>query len=262
MEFASNAITVWFFPRGSIPSDISSASPNPAGWAKPLAQFQGGCNIPQYFNSQQIVFDLTFCGQWAGAVWGSSSCSSLASTCNAYVQNNPSAFKSAYWSVNSLRVYQNNGAVSNVATSGWTTSSTSATSSGFVTTTSTSVHSSSSASTTSSVSISASPIINHSTTIVGAGNSTTGEGPTATGSHIIGSALTTSQAGLSTPAPAPTTSIAPSVSATSTSTATDEEGRTWTWYWQHGAPTHAPTQTQNAKRQLGRYQRREMDEQH
>ena len=55
------------------------------------------------------VFDTTFCGSWAGAVWESSSCASLAPTCNAYVQNNPSAFENAYWSVNSLRVYQDSG---------------------------------------------------------------------------------------------------------------------------------------------------------
>ncbi|KAK0845643.1 hypothetical protein LTS02_015226 [Friedmanniomyces endolithicus] len=105
-NYDSSAISIYFFPRGSIPSDISSGSPNPSSWGKPLAQFQGGCDIASKINDQQIVFDLTFCGDWAGDVWSSdSTCSSKASTCNDYVQNNPAAFKDAYWSINSLKVY-------------------------------------------------------------------------------------------------------------------------------------------------------------
>ncbi|KAK1057884.1 hypothetical protein LTR74_013798 [Friedmanniomyces endolithicus] len=96
-NYDSSAISIYFFPRGSIPSDISSGSPNPSNWGKPLAQFQGGCDIASKINDQQIVFDLTFCGDWAGDVWSSdSTCSSKASTCNDYVQNNPAAFKDAY----------------------------------------------------------------------------------------------------------------------------------------------------------------------
>ncbi|OCK93757.1 glycoside hydrolase family 16 protein [Cenococcum geophilum 1.58] len=106
----SNAITIYFFPRGTIPSDIASGSPNPSGWGTPAAVFKGGCDISSKFKSQQIVFDTTFCGDWAGAVWSSGSCASKASTCNAFVENNPSAFANAYWSINSLKVYQESSA--------------------------------------------------------------------------------------------------------------------------------------------------------
>ena len=105
MEWTDEAISVWFFPRGSVPSDISSGSPKPQYWGTPMSQFQGCCDIPEFFENQQLVFDLTYCGDWAGNVWGSSSCSSLASTCSSYVANNPTAFKNAYWTINSLRVY-------------------------------------------------------------------------------------------------------------------------------------------------------------
>ncbi|TKA82877.1 hypothetical protein B0A55_00955 [Friedmanniomyces simplex] len=105
-NYDSSAISVYFFPRGSIPSDITSGSPDPSSWGQPLAQFQGGCDIASKINDQQIVFDLAFCGDWAGEVWSSdSTCSAKASTCNDYVQNNPAAFTDAYWSINSLRVY-------------------------------------------------------------------------------------------------------------------------------------------------------------
>ena len=106
-QWTTSAISIFFFPRGSIPSDITNGAPNPTGWGKPVAQFQGACNIGSTFLDQQIVFDTTFCGDWAGAVWASNpTCSAKASTCAAYVQNNPGAFANAYWSVNSLKVYQ------------------------------------------------------------------------------------------------------------------------------------------------------------
>ncbi|KAK4897057.1 hypothetical protein LTR49_028056 [Elasticomyces elasticus] len=105
-EWTDSAISVFFFPRGSIPSDITDGSPDPSGWGMPLAQFQGGCDIGSTFTNQQIVFDITFCGSWASKVWSSGSCSSRADTCEDYVQNNPGAFADAYWSVNALQVYQ------------------------------------------------------------------------------------------------------------------------------------------------------------
>nr|ANC68156.1 endo-beta-1,3-1,4-glucanase [Evansstolkia leycettana] len=106
-EWTSNGISIWFFPRGSIPADISSGSPDPSTWGTPAASFGGsGCDIDSHFGAQQIVFDTTFCGDWAGNVWSSGSCASLAGTCQDYVANNPSAFAEAYWYVNSLKVYQ------------------------------------------------------------------------------------------------------------------------------------------------------------
>lgn len=109
-EWTSSEISIWFFPRSSIPSDISSGNPVPSNWGQPLSQFQGGCDIDSYFQNQQIVFDTTFCGDWAGNVWGqSSTCSAKASSCQAFVGENPEAFSDAYWSVNSLQVFQNNG---------------------------------------------------------------------------------------------------------------------------------------------------------
>lgn len=114
-EWTSDAISIWFFPRGSIPGDITSGNPNPSGWGTPTAKFQGNCNIDAHFGPQQIIFDTTFCGDWAGNVWSSGSCSALASDCNTYVANNPSAFRDAYWTVNSLKVYQSS---SNAAAAG------------------------------------------------------------------------------------------------------------------------------------------------
>ena len=106
MEWTSEAISVYFFQRGSVPSDISSGSPNPDGWGQPIAQFQGSCDIPSFFSDNQLVFDNTFCGDWAGATWGSSGCASdQYPTCESFVANNPSAFQESFWQINGLKVY-------------------------------------------------------------------------------------------------------------------------------------------------------------
>jgi Glycosyl hydrolases family 16 len=109
VEWSKSAISIWHFPRGSVPQDITSGShsPSPSGWGTPAAAFSAqNCDLSARFQPQQIVFDTTFCGDWAGKVWNTSpTCSKLASTCEAYVSNNPDAFKTAYWEINSLRVF-------------------------------------------------------------------------------------------------------------------------------------------------------------
>ncbi|KAG4437287.1 hypothetical protein IFR05_007225 [Cadophora sp. M221] len=108
MQWESSGIYVWFFPRGNIPADITNGRPDTRNWGTPVVAFNGGsgCNIDSYFKNQNIIFDTTFCGDWAGAgaVWGSSSCSRFGS-CQSYVGANPTAFAPAYWSINSVKVY-------------------------------------------------------------------------------------------------------------------------------------------------------------
>lgn len=113
-EWSSDAISVWFFPRSSIPGDIASESPEPSSWGTPQAKFlsgDGGCDIDSHFQNNNLVFDTTFCGDWAGSVWDQNDeCTALAPSCEDYVANNPGDFAESYWSVNSVKVYQNTGA--------------------------------------------------------------------------------------------------------------------------------------------------------
>ncbi|RMZ79645.1 hypothetical protein DV738_g3139, partial [Chaetothyriales sp. CBS 135597] len=107
-EWTSQFIKIWFFPRGNIPSDIASGNPQPqASWGEPRSVFQDGLSLDDHFNNLQIVFDNTFCGDWAGQVWNETEgCRALAPTCEDYVTNNPQAFTEAYWAVNALQVFQ------------------------------------------------------------------------------------------------------------------------------------------------------------
>ncbi|KAI1845247.1 hypothetical protein JX265_005402 [Neoarthrinium moseri] len=111
VEWTSNAISLWFFPRTNIPADITAGNPNPAKWGAATGSFSGsGCDIDKHFNGHQIVFNTDFCGDWAGQVWSTdSTCSSLASTCASYVAANPGDFKEAFWLINSVKVFSPNG---------------------------------------------------------------------------------------------------------------------------------------------------------
>lgn len=107
--WSTSSIDIYFFPRGSVPSDIGSGKPDPSSWGTPAAQYEGSCDISSHFQSQQIVFDVTFCGGWGSPDFSSGSCASKASSCQDYVSANPDAFKDVYWHVNALKVYDNGG---------------------------------------------------------------------------------------------------------------------------------------------------------
>ena len=108
MEWTESRIAVWFFPRYRIPQDITSGTPNPEWWGEPVASFSSGltCDMQERFKDHKIVFDTTFCGDWAGSVWNQNSECSAHGSCQDYVAANPSDFEEAYWIVNSLKVYK------------------------------------------------------------------------------------------------------------------------------------------------------------
>jgi len=106
MEWTANYIQTFYWARGSVPADVTSNSPNPGSWGKPYGYFQLGSNCPNsHFQKHQIVLDLTFCGDWAGAVFGSD-CPGKGS-CTDYVKNNPAAFKEAYWTIHYIKAFMN-----------------------------------------------------------------------------------------------------------------------------------------------------------
>jgi len=105
-EVTSQGIKIWSFPRAKIPANMENPDPNT--WGTPVAAFAGECDIDKHFKDMSILFDTTFCGQWAGEehVWAKSECGKKAPTCQKYVEENPEASKEAYWLVNSVKVYQ------------------------------------------------------------------------------------------------------------------------------------------------------------
>jgi hypothetical protein len=76
VERTSEAIRMWFFPRGKFPDDIVYSQPAPnANWGRPRSLFAGDFSIDEHFKEQQIVFDTTFCGSVRFGIFFSIPCS-------------------------------------------------------------------------------------------------------------------------------------------------------------------------------------------
>ena len=126
MEWTSAGVKIWWWNRHNpAPADMFSANPNPASWGPPSFNWAGsGCNWDAHLANHQLIFDTTFCGDWAGNVFSSDPvCGSLGS-CQNFVQNNPGAFAPAYWSISQLKVYQNPSDINGGGNGGCTCAST------------------------------------------------------------------------------------------------------------------------------------------
>ncbi|MCJ1404530.1 hypothetical protein MMC11_007756 [Xylographa trunciseda] len=94
----ASVIAIWYWERGQVPADVTAGTPNPANWGSPAADFSG-CLFDTYFKNMNIIFDTTFCGSWAGAVWPQSYCATVDASCTDYVAKNPQAYADGYWLV-------------------------------------------------------------------------------------------------------------------------------------------------------------------
>ena len=109
-EWTSDAIKIWFFPRSSPLISKVVSNPDPSTFGTQAAMFANtDCNIDQHFKDMNLIFDTTFCGDWAGKLWSEGACASKAPTCQQYVAENPEAFADAFWSVNAVKVFQMGG---------------------------------------------------------------------------------------------------------------------------------------------------------
>lgn len=118
MQWTSRFLKMWFFPRYAIPPAAQDAidgtcdSPDVSGFGIPQAAFFGGrgCNVDARFKQHRLIFDTTFCGDWAGRKWPSSCPSAYgrngSDACAIYVGAHPEDYMEAYWEVNSIQVFK------------------------------------------------------------------------------------------------------------------------------------------------------------
>ncbi|KAF9233225.1 glycoside hydrolase family 16 protein [Melanogaster broomeanus] len=103
MERTNDYISIWFWERHSrsVPSEVAFGAPtiNTSNWGTPAAYFPNtDCDLATHFDANNIIINLTFCGDWAGNVYASSGCPS---TC----VDNPLAFSEAYFQFSSINIY-------------------------------------------------------------------------------------------------------------------------------------------------------------
>lgn len=111
MEWQEEYLKIWYFPRSEIPESLSTGKPDISSFGKPMAHLQGSCNFKERFTHQKMILDTTFCGDWAGGIFGDSGCpisdaSDPMGSCVNYVAENPKEFKNAYWELNSIKIFQ------------------------------------------------------------------------------------------------------------------------------------------------------------
>ncbi|KDR67418.1 hypothetical protein GALMADRAFT_258371 [Galerina marginata CBS 339.88] len=115
-----DGMKIWFFPRPTVPADLSTATPNPANWGTPTAFYSSAtCDTTKFFGPQTMILEIDVCGNFAVDDF-SSTCSAVAAQCTDVVPN-PAAFDNAYFEIRYLTVFSS-------STTGITTTSSSATS--------------------------------------------------------------------------------------------------------------------------------------
>ncbi|GAA5861817.1 hypothetical protein JCM3774_001312 [Rhodotorula dairenensis] len=106
--FSKDAISIWFWSHGSkdLPENIAQGSPDMATWGKPSATWpKSSCDIAKYFADQELIFNISLCGDWAGSagVWALA-CKDKAATCSEFIAD-PANFDEAVWEITSVKVY-------------------------------------------------------------------------------------------------------------------------------------------------------------
>jgi len=107
IDWTFEHINIWFWPRGKAPSDVMGVNPNPIAWSTPTKSYRQdqGCIMDDHVQNMRLVFNIAFCGDWAGQPAIFDADGQCPGTCRDFVQNNPHAYKDAYWSINALKVY-------------------------------------------------------------------------------------------------------------------------------------------------------------
>ena len=105
-ELRDDGIRTWFFPRSSIPQDITSENPDPSSWGTAMADFPNTkCPISKHFKNQRIVVNISMCGDLASQPQFYQGASHCPGNCKQFVQTNAEAFTEAYWEFSSFKIF-------------------------------------------------------------------------------------------------------------------------------------------------------------
>ncbi|KAF9220750.1 glycoside hydrolase family 16 protein [Gyrodon lividus] len=116
-QFDSSGIFIWFWSRPDVPPSItqanSTSSIDISQWGTPHASYLSAtCNISQFFTPQNLVLDITLCGDWAGvpSIYDST-CANSGPTGLCYndcvVGPGSPRYDDAYFDITYIRTYTN-----------------------------------------------------------------------------------------------------------------------------------------------------------
>ncbi|KAL2760308.1 glycoside hydrolase family 16 protein, partial [Sodiomyces alcalophilus JCM 7366] len=106
MEWTDSHVRIWAFTHDNTPSDLLEGRPDPTTWGMPRFA-TGDCEVSKLFSDAQIIMNINFCGV-AGhpGHWDTCEAETGESSCQAFVANNPKAFKNSFFQVRSIKIYQ------------------------------------------------------------------------------------------------------------------------------------------------------------
>ncbi|KAI1790516.1 concanavalin A-like lectin/glucanase domain-containing protein [Ganoderma leucocontextum] len=113
-QFDVSGIFVWFWSRNSIPADISnsSTSVDPSTWGTPSASWPAStCNVTNFFTPQQLVLDITLCGDFAGqpTIYAQTCGGPVGNSSTCYLENvinnGTSQYADAFFEINYVKAY-------------------------------------------------------------------------------------------------------------------------------------------------------------
>ncbi|KAL1943294.1 hypothetical protein VTO73DRAFT_4369 [Trametes versicolor] len=117
-QIDTTGISIWFWTRSSVPSSVSSAtdSIDPSGWGTPSASYPASsCDISEFFTPQQLVLDITLCGNWAGtASVYEGTCGGDGTATACYIDNvigNGTNYANAYFEIAYIKAFSNSSAL-------------------------------------------------------------------------------------------------------------------------------------------------------
>ncbi|PPR05391.1 hypothetical protein CVT24_008005 [Panaeolus cyanescens] len=110
-EFATSGISIWFFSRNNVPSALSSnaSSIDTSTFGPPVGNWPSTtCSSSEFFSPQQLIFDITLCGDFAGAP------SIFPQTCTGqcyqdYVVGSGANYATAFFEIASVRIFSATG---------------------------------------------------------------------------------------------------------------------------------------------------------
>lgn len=110
-EFSTDAISIWFFSRPDVPSNLDSSanatSIDTSSLGTPVAHYPStSCSISEFFQQQAIVLDISLCGVFGRAVFNETCPPTRDNACYLdWVIGPPANYSEAYFEIVSLRVF-------------------------------------------------------------------------------------------------------------------------------------------------------------
>jgi len=112
-QYDVSGIYMWFWPRESIPATINDLPLDISTWGPPTASYpnSSSCPMTQFFTPQQIVLDITLCGDWAGLpVAYNATCQHAGPTGSCYLDNvvgpgSSAHYDNAYFEVSYVKAF-------------------------------------------------------------------------------------------------------------------------------------------------------------